>query len=163
KQGTHNYFMKNILPSMNVDNARSLKFRENNEYLQSLEIIYWGNMGPSNCVNEKKFIIRAIFNNDCYPLLKFFIISTTGSDQGGYTIPSLMATTKTTNIQNLSVDTLTFDDLFKLLPAMQNVKSFRIDYKLCYDDRSNIQHESMIIYKPLVTHCISLYMKLIRF
>ncbi|CAF1297354.1 unnamed protein product [Rotaria magnacalcarata] len=202
KQGTYNYFMRNILPAMNVDNVRSLKFRENNEikhffsnislnslaqlrllsfgqmycfnnnflifwnqlsslkYLQSLEIIYWGNVGPSNCVNEKKFIIRSIFNNDCCPLLKSFIISTTGSHQGGYTLPSLMATTKTTNIQNLSLDTLTFDDLIKLLHAMQNVKSFRIDYELCYDDRSNVQHESMIIYRPLLTNCISLHMKL---
>ncbi|CAF3696075.1 unnamed protein product [Rotaria sordida] len=130
------------------------------KYLQSLKIIFWASSGSVNCCDEKKYIIRSIFNNNYCPSLKSFIITTGGIQQGRLTIPSLISTTTTTNIQNLSINSLTFNDLIKLLPAMQNVKSFRIDYNLKYDNWSNEQQQSMVIDIPLLPKCIDMNLKL---
>ncbi|CAF3662063.1 unnamed protein product [Rotaria sordida] len=130
------------------------------KYLQSLKIIFWASSGSVNCCDEKKYIIRSIFNNNYCPSLKSFMITTGGIQQGRLTIPSLISTTTTTNIQNLSINSLTFNDLIKLLPAMQNVKSFCIDYDLRYDNWSNEQQQSMVIDIPLLPKCIDMNLKL---
>jgi hypothetical protein len=174
KKGSYGYFMKNVLPTMNLVNVRSLKFHEtkkirhffsiyslssflqlrllsldpmfsfnNNSFtfynqlsslknLQSLEMMFLGIAGPGNCIEEKEFIIRSIFNQDYCPLLENFSISTCGMQRWKVKIPSLIPTTKTTNIKYLSIDSLTFNDLIKLLPALQNVKAFCLDYQLYY-------------------------------
>ncbi|CAF0958647.1 unnamed protein product [Rotaria sordida] len=202
KQGTYDYFMKNILSSMKAINVRSLKFTNSNEiqhffsnfsldsliylrllslksmysfndnlfifwsqlsslkYLQSLEIIFCGISQVNNCVQEKKYIIHSIFNKDYCPSLKSFIISTCGTQQDTSEITSIITTTKTTNIQHVSIDLLTFNDLIKLLPALQNVKSFYTDNLLFNDGMSNEQHQSMIIIMPLLPRCIRLHVKL---
>ncbi|CAF1403879.1 unnamed protein product, partial [Rotaria sordida] len=85
---------------------------------------------------------------------------TCGTRQGTPTITSLITTTKTTNIQHISIDLLTFNDLIKLLPALQNVKSFYTDDLLLDDNISNEQHQSMIIVMPLLPRCIHLHVKL---
>jgi hypothetical protein len=72
------------------------------------------------------------------------------------TILSLITTTKTTNIQYLSIDSLTFNDLIKLLPALQNVKSFCLQNQLYYDNKSNEQEHNM----PLLPNCVRLQLKL---
>jgi hypothetical protein len=202
KKDNYGYFVKNILPSMNVTNVRSLKLQETNEirhffsiysfnsliqlrllsitfmysfndnsftfwnqlsslkYLRSLEIMFWGNSEPDNCIEEKEFIIRSIFNNDYCPLLKSFTISTPGRQRGMPTIPSLITTTKTTYIQYLSIDSLTFNDLIKLLPALQNVKLFCLQNQLYYDNKSNEQEHNMTITMPLLPNCVRLQLKL---
>jgi hypothetical protein len=143
KKGSYGYFMKNVLPTMNVVNIRSLKFHKANaihhffsiyslnslvqlrllsldfmysfndnsftfwhqllslKYLRSLKIIFWGITAPNNCIEEKEFIIRSIFNKDYCPLLKSFNINTSGSHRWNVTIPSLIPTTKATSIECL--------------------------------------------------------------
>ncbi|CAF3698267.1 unnamed protein product [Rotaria sp. Silwood1] len=130
------------------------------KYLQSLEIIFCGFSEVGNCVEEKKYIIHSIFNKDYCPSLKSFIISTCGTQQGTSTITSLITTTKTTNIQHVSIDQLTFNDLIKLLPALQNVKSFCTDYLLLDDNISNEQYQSFIIAMSLLPKCNQLHVKL---
>lgn len=201
KKGNYGYFVKKILPTMNVVNVRSLKFQEANEiqdffsiyslnslvqlrllsltfmysfndnsftfwnqlsslkYLRSLKIMFWG-MRPGNCVEEKQFIIRSIFNKDSCPLLESFSINTCGTEKGTPTIPSLIPTTKTTNIKHLLLDRLTFNDLIKLLPALQNVKSFCIDYKLCSYTEPNEPQPNMTSTIPLLSKCTRFHVKL---
>jgi hypothetical protein len=131
------------------------------KYLQFLKIMFWDNFGLNNCIEEKEFIIRSIFNRYFCPSLKSFVICTGGRQKWPPTIPSLITTTKTTNIKYLSIDSLTYNDLIKLLPALQNIKSFRIDYELHYDNESNEQlHQEMSITMPLMLQCIRLHLKL---
>ncbi|CAF1484315.1 unnamed protein product [Rotaria sordida] len=202
KQGTYDYFMKNILPPMKFINIRSLKVTNSNEiqhffsnfsldsliylrllslkfmystndnlfifwsqlsslkYLQSLEIIFCSFSQVKNYVQEKKYIIHSIFNKGYCPSLKSFIISTYGAQQDTSKITSIITTTKTTNIQHVSIDLLTFNDLIKLLPALQNVKSFYTDKLLLGDDISDEQYQSKIIVMPLLPKCIHLHVKL---
>ncbi|CAF1128886.1 unnamed protein product [Didymodactylos carnosus] len=203
KQGNYGYFMKKILPSMNVGNVRSLKLKNANEiqhffsiyslnsliqlrllsldfmysfndnlfrfwnqlsslrHLRLLKIMFWGSCsGPNNCLDEKEHIIRLIFNKDYCPLLKYFKIDTCGLQRGMPTIPSLITTTKTTNIKYLWIDSLTVNDLIRLLPAIQNVKSFHIDYHLCTDNEPKERQQKMTIIMPLMPKCIRLHLKL---
>ncbi len=151
------------LTFMYSSNANSFTFwnkLSSLKYLRSLEIIFWGIAMPSNCIEEKEFIICSIFNKDYCSLLKTFIISTCGTQRRLPTIPSLITTTKATKIKYLSIDSLTFNDLIKLLPALQNVQSFRIHYQLCYKNRSNEQEQSMTITMPLLHKCIRMELKL---
>ena len=76
------------------------------------------------------------------------------------TIPLLIPTTKTTNIKYLSIDSLTFNDLIKLLPALQNVKSFDIVFELCLDNESNDLQPNMTITIPLLPKCTRLHVGL---
>ncbi|CAF1490519.1 unnamed protein product [Rotaria sp. Silwood1] len=87
-------------------------------------------------------------------------LNTCGTQQGTSTITSLITTTKTTNIQHVSIDQLTFNDLIKLLPALQNVKSFCTDYLLLDDNISNEQYQSFIIAMSLLPKCNQLHVKL---
>ncbi|CAF3892858.1 unnamed protein product [Rotaria sp. Silwood1] len=130
------------------------------KHLQVLKIMSWDFSIRSNCVEEKKYIIYSIFNKGYCPLLKCFVISTGGVQQGTHTIPLLIPTTKTTNIQYLSIDALTFNDLMKLLPALQKVKLFCVDYQLTCDDSFNELHQPIIVDMPLLPKCIDLHLKL---
>ena len=195
KKHNYGYFVKNILPSMNVTNVRLLKLQEIPEirqffsiysfnslielrllsitfmysfndncftfwnqlsslkYLRSLEIMFWDNSELDNCIEEKEFSIRLIFNNDYCPLLKSFTISTPGRQREMPTILSLIKTTKTTYIQYLSIDSLTFNDLIKLLLALQNQLYNN-------DNKSNEQEHNMTITMPLLPNCVRLQVKL---
>jgi hypothetical protein len=199
KQDNYDYYMKNIFPSVNVANIRSLKLVDSNEikhffsiytlnsliqlrllsltfmcsfndnsfkfwnqlsslkYLQSLKIKFGGYSGCGYCVEEKEYIICSIFNKDFCPLLKSFIIEACSRRSWKSTIPSLITTTKATNMEYVSIDSLAFIDLIKLFPALQNVKSFRSDYELNYDCR---QQPNMTITMPLLSKCIRLHLHL---
>jgi hypothetical protein len=54
---------------------------------------------------------------------------------------------------------LPLNDLIKLLPALQNVKAFDIDYELSHDKESNEQPK-MTIAVPLMPKCIRMHLKL---
>jgi len=203
KKGSYHYFIKNILPTMNIINVRSLKLRESNEiqhlfsiysldsfvqlrllslnfmhafndnkfqfwkqlsslkYLRSLKIMFWSSLdpGPDNSIEEKEFIIRSIFNNDYCPLLRYLNIETSGRSRWKTGIPSLITTTKATNIKYLSIDSLTFNDLIKLLPALKNLKILCIDYQLSCDEKPNEQIQNMTTISALLPKCLK--MKLI--
>ncbi|CAF1018497.1 unnamed protein product [Adineta steineri] len=203
KKGNHScfFFMKNILPTMNVSNIQSVKlgnydvikdffsiyslgslvqlrllslpymysFNDNSfafwnqlaslKHLKSLELMLCGGFGHDNCIDEKEFIILSVFNKDFCPLLKRFTIGTPGRMR--YTsIPSLITTTNTTNIEYMSLGSLTFNDLIKLLPALQNVKSFCIDYQLYHNNESNEQQQKMTTTISLMPKCTRLHLKL---
>jgi len=128
------------------------------KYLQSLTIMFSGYCNHENIMEEKQFIIRSIFNKEFCPLLKVFIISTAGTDRGKPSIPSLMLTTKPTKIKYLSIDWLTFHDLIKLLPALQNVKSIYMKYELALD--KDQQQEIPTITRLLMPNCIRLNLSL---
>jgi hypothetical protein len=130
------------------------------KYLRSLKIMFWSNWGHGNCIEEKEFIIRSIFNKDFCPLLTCFVINTCGRQRWRSPIPSLITTTKATNIRYLSLDSLTFNDFIKLLPALQNVESFHIDYELSHDHQSNEQQKKMTFTMPLMPKCIRLHLRL---
>ncbi|CAF1383756.1 unnamed protein product [Adineta ricciae] len=193
------YFLKYVVPSMNIMNVRSLKLQDDKrtklfftmyplnsleqlrslslncmyslndksfqfwyqlsslKYLQVLKIKFWTTSARENCIDEKEFIIRSIFNNEFCPLLKVFKIHTCGRQRWRSSIPSLVTTTKTTHIQYLSIDSLTFDDLLRLLSALQHVKSFRTGYQLSLNDK---QKQEIIFTIPLMPKCIHLYLKL---
>jgi hypothetical protein len=131
------------------------------KYLQSLKIIFRGNhVEPNNIIQEKEFIIRSIFNKDYCPLLKSLTINIDGTQSGMSLIPSLIPTTKVTNIKYLSLDSLTLHDFVKLHPALQNVKSLYIDYELFLDNESNEPQPNMTITIPLLPKCTRLHVGL---
>ena len=94
------------------------------KYLQSLQIMFRGYFGCGYRVEEKEYIIRSVFNKDFCPLLKSFIIEACSRRSWKSTIPSLITTTKATNIEYESIDSLAFIDLIKLLPALQMLNHF---------------------------------------
>ncbi|CAF1343541.1 unnamed protein product [Rotaria sordida] len=131
------------------------------KYLQSLKIIFSGNqVGSDNIIKENEFIIRSIFNKDYCPLLKSLTINIDRTQSVMSLIPSLIPTTKVTNIKYLSLDSLTFNDFIKLLSALQNVKSFYIDSELCLDNESNEPQPNMTIIIPLLPKCTRLHVGL---
>jgi hypothetical protein len=65
-----------------------------------------------------------------------------------------------TNIKYLSMDSLTLNDLIKLLPALQNVKIFCLDNKLNHEKRSDEQIQNRAITMPLLSKCSRMYLKL---
>ncbi|CAF1145961.1 unnamed protein product [Rotaria sp. Silwood1] len=119
--------------------------------LRLLEVKFWNIAGPNNCIQEKEYIIRSIFNKGCCPLLESLIIGTCGIVKIMAMIPLLMRTDSTTNIKRLFIDSLTFYDLMKLRPAIQNVQSFCPDYQLDYSTTS-----------PMLLKCIQLKVQLSR-
>ncbi|CAF1209096.1 unnamed protein product [Adineta ricciae] len=177
KKGKYDYFMKNILPSIDIRRVRSLKLRKQNKikhffsitplnsfvqlrllsleymysskdhlftfwnqlsslkHLRSLKVIFGSKFRPNNNLDEKQFLIRAIFNHDFCPLLTRFIIKNYSDNKlnTDIPIPSLVQTTKPTNIEHLSIDRLTIVDLMKLLPALQHVKSFCVEDELSHN------------------------------
>ncbi|CAF2234532.1 unnamed protein product [Rotaria magnacalcarata] len=148
------------LTFMNSFNDNSFQFwnqLSSLKYLQSLKIMFRGYSGCGYCIEEKEYIIRSIFNKDFCPLLKSFIIEACSRRSWKSTIPSLITTTKATNIQHVSIDSLAFIDLIKLLPALQNVKSFCSDHELSYDNK---QQQNMTITMPLLSKCIRLHLHL---
>ncbi|UJR38744.1 hypothetical protein I4U23_031409 [Adineta vaga] len=199
KHENYDYYMKNILPSINGANIRSLKLQNFNEikhffsiyslnsliqlrllsltfmnsfndnsfqfwnqlsslkYLQSLKIMFRGYSGCGYCIEEKEYIIRSIFNKDFCPLLRSFSIEACSRRSWKSTIPSLIPTTKATHMEYMSIDSLAFIDLIKLLPALQNIKSFRSDHELTYDNK---QQQNMTIPMPLLCKCIRLHIHL---
>ncbi|CAF4151805.1 unnamed protein product, partial [Rotaria sordida] len=196
KKSNYDYFIKNILPSINVVNIQSLKLRKENKikhffsiyslnslvqlrllsldgihsfndnlftfwnqlsslkYLQSLKVIFGTNSHPNNDLKEKEFIIRSIFNQDFCPLLTCFIIKNKGNDNLNTELPirSLIQTTKMININHLSIDNLTFNDLIKLLPALQNTKLFCINDELSCNNKFCTQ-QTMTVEIPLMFEC----------
>ncbi|CAF1317683.1 unnamed protein product [Rotaria sordida] len=202
KKDNYCYFMKNILPLINVNNVRSLKFEKANEiqhffskysfnlfvqlrllsldfmysfndnsfifwnqlsslkYLQFLNIMIWTNSIPDNCIEEKEFLIRSIFNNDYCPSLKSLIIHVPSRQKGMPINPPLMSVTKTTNIKYLWIDSLVFSDLIKLLPGLQNVQSLRTKDEYCYN-KFNAQQLKMTFTMPLLLKCIQLNLTLL--
>ncbi|CAF3999830.1 unnamed protein product, partial [Rotaria sordida] len=153
----------------NID--KRFKIREIKDILRHKNISFFAvNISTSSTANKRKLYIGIrdpsklssykIQTEDYCPSLKSFIISTCGTQQDTSEITSIITTTKTTNIQHVSIDLLTFNDLIKLLPALQNVKSFYTDNLLFNDDMSNEQHQSMIIIMPLLPRCIRLHVKL---
>ncbi|CAF1236398.1 unnamed protein product [Adineta steineri] len=202
EQDSYYYFMKNMLPILNVANVRSLKLQEPIEiidffstfplssliqlrflslnllycsgdsslkpwnqlsslkYLQSLNIMLCRSTGGFDNSNEEKvLIIHSIFNQNFCPLLKSLII-TSGEFARVTSLPFSMTTPKMTIIEYLSIDALYFEDLIKLLPALQNVKSFHIDDGLHVNDMIDIQSRKMIIRTPLMPKCIRLHLNL---
>lgn len=192
KKGNYDYFLKNIFPSINVLNIRSLKIRKEKKiqhflsiysfnslvqlrllsldgmdcmndtlvtfwnqlsslrYLRSLKIIFGSKSHPNNDRKDREFLICSIFNQDFCPLLICFTIKNKGNDNFNTELPisSLIQTTKRTNIKYLSIDCLHFVDLIKLLPALQNAKSFCIENELFCDDQF---HPQQIM--PLMSKC----------
>lgn len=150
----------NFMYSFNDNSFTFWKQLSSLKYLRSLKIMFWGMNRPDNCVEEKQFIIRSIFNKDYCPLLESFSIDTCGTQHGPPTIPSLIPTTKTTNIKHLLLDILTFNDFIKLLPVLQNVKSFCIDYILYSYNKPNEPPPNMTITIPLLSKCTRFHVKL---
>jgi len=128
--------------------------------LRLLDIKFWGISGPNNCIQEKEYIIRSVFNKDYCPLLESLIISTCGIQKEMPTIPFLIRTYRATNIKRLFVDSLTFNDLMKLLPALQNVQSCCIDYQLYYDYQSDPWQQQILTRSPMLPKCIQLNLQL---
>ncbi|CAF1452291.1 unnamed protein product [Adineta steineri] len=179
RKGKYDYYIKNILPFIDVVNIRSLKLRKHNrikhffsisslqslvqlrllsleyiysfddnlftfwnqlsslKYLRSLRVIFGSKFRSNNHLEEKQFIIRSIFTQDFCPLLNCIIIKNYGNDSVNteLPIPSLIQSTKTTNIKYLTIDRLTFVDLIELLPALQKTKSFCIDDEFFCNDQ----------------------------
>jgi hypothetical protein len=71
-----------------------------------------------------------------------------------------MRTDKTTNIKRLLIDSVTFNDFVKLLPALQNVQSFCTDYQLYYDDRSDPWQQQILTTSSMLPKCIQLNLQL---
>ncbi|CAF1639504.1 unnamed protein product, partial [Didymodactylos carnosus] len=128
------------------------------KYLRSLKIIFLPNDSDS-VIEEREFIILSIFNQDFCPLLTCFIIDTYGTSRLKAKIPSLIKTTKITNIKYFSIDCWTFSDLIKLLSGLQNIKSFCTQHELSYDEEFNEYHK-MTIAMPLMLKCIKLNLSL---
>ncbi len=130
------------------------------KHLQSLKIKFLDNDGRGNSTEEVEFIISSIFNKNFCPLLKSFSISTDGT--GNWILPysSLIQTTKTTNIKYFSIDKLSFTDLIKLLPALENIKSFKVYYELDLEKKSNEQLRNMTISIPLLFKCVQMHLNL---
>ncbi|CAF1112798.1 unnamed protein product [Adineta steineri] len=129
------------------------------KYLKSLKFALYGDLDYDNSMEVKEFIICSIFNKDFCPLLKRLTIETNGRIRY-VSKPSLITTTKTTNIEYVSLDSLSFNDLIKLLPALQNVKSFRIYYELSHYNESNEQQQKMTTTISLMPRCTRLHLKL---
>ncbi|CAF3999820.1 unnamed protein product [Adineta steineri] len=203
KDDIASFFMKNVLPRLNVTNIRSLKSRYSRpvsyffsiyyigslvqlrllsitfmylyidnsftfwnslaslKYLKSLELLVCDKSGYVNSIEEKEFIVCSIFNKGFCPLLKSFAVETDGRTRDA-SIPSLITTTRTTNIEYISLDSLSFNDLIKLLPALQNVKSFRIYYELSHYNEPNEQQQKMTITISLMPKCTRLHLKLLN-
>ena len=128
--------------------------------LRRLEIIFWGIIGPNNCIQEKEYIIRSIFNKDYCPLLESLIISTCGRQKRIPTIPFLIRTSRSTNLKLLLIDSLTFNDLIKLLPALQNLHSCCIDYQLYSDNQPDPWQSQILTTNPMLPMCIQLNLQL---
>jgi hypothetical protein len=128
------------------------------KYLRSLEINFWIYSRSDNYINDKEFIIRSILSNGFCPLLESFIICTFIRPNWGSSISSVITTTKTTNIKYLSIGSLTFNNLIRLVPVLQNVKSFRMDYEPYFKNEFNEQHIMTI---PLMPKCIRLHFKVL--
>jgi hypothetical protein len=130
------------------------------KHLQSLKIKFLDKDGRGNSTEEIEFIISSIFNKDFCPLLKSFSISTYGT--GNWILPysSLIQTTKTTNIKYFSIDKFSFTDLIKLIPALENIKSFKVYYELDFEKKSNEQLQNMTISIPLLSKCVQMHLNL---
>ena len=128
------------------------------KHLQFLHIGYWGDGEHDNCIEEKEFIIRSIFNQHFCPALQSFSINTSGTQKCKPTIPSLIPTRRVTNLRYLSIDSLTFHDLTKLLPALKNIKCLRITYQLCKDEKFSGKPAEVHL-SPL-PQCLQLELKL---
>ena len=128
--------------------------------LHRLEIKFWGITGPNNCIQEKEYIIRSIFNEDCCPLLESLIISTCGRQKQIPAIPLLMRTSRSTNLKCLLIDSLTFNDLIKLLPALAHLRTCCIDYQLYADDQPDPRQRQTLTTCPVLPKCIQLNLRL---
>ncbi|CAF0927527.1 unnamed protein product [Adineta steineri] len=127
------------------------------KYLRSLKIIFGSKYHPNNDLKDKEFLICSIFNQYFCPLLTCFTIENKGNDNLNTELPiaSLIQTIKPTNIKYLSIDCLNFVDLIKLLPALQNAKSFSIENGLFSDNQSHPQ-QIVTITEPLMSECRTL-------
>ena len=131
------------------------------KYLQSLKIQSLDKDGRGNSIEEMEFIIHSIFNKSFCPLLKSFIISTDRIDKYIFTIPSLIQTTRITNIKYFLIDELTFSDLIKLFPALKNVQSLNISYQFDFEKISNQQLQNMSKPVPLLPKCVQMHLNLV--
>ncbi|CAF1302913.1 unnamed protein product [Didymodactylos carnosus] len=127
--------------------------------LRRLEIKFWGITGPNNCIQEKEYIIRSIFNKDYCPLLESLIISTCGRQKQIPTIPLLIRTSRSTNLKRLFIDSLTFNDLIKLFPALANLQTCCIDYKLYADDQPDPREPQILTTGLMLPKCIQLNLR----
>ena len=76
------------------------------------------------------------------------------------TIPCLIRTDRATNIKRLLIDSLTFNELLKLLPALRNVQSLCTDYQLHCDDRSDSWQQQIFSINSMLPKCIQLNVQL---
>ncbi|CAF1377166.1 unnamed protein product [Adineta steineri] len=125
------------------------------KYLRTLKIKYGDSSEDDYAREEKEFIIHSIFNQDFCPLLTYFITRDDAMYRVGEEIPSLLKTTKTSNIKYLTIDHLCLTDLIKLLPALQNIRSFCIEEELTCDRKFYKQLEM-----PLMHGCNKLFLVL---
>jgi hypothetical protein len=132
------------------------------KYLRSLKLNWEPLCGKELIsVNEEKaFIIKLIFNKDVCSLLERFSISSSWY-QWVRTF-SLMPTTKATKIKYLSLNSLSFDELIKLLPDMQNVKSLQVAYLWQHKDFTGEQPRTIITTMPLLPRCVELELELLH-
>ena len=117
-------FLSLTLSSFNDNSFQFWNQLSSLKYLQSLQIMFRGYSGCGYRVEEKEYIIRSVFNKDFCPLLKSFIIEACSRRSWKSTIPSLITTTEATNIEYVSIDSLAFIDLIKLLPTLQMLNHF---------------------------------------
>lgn len=125
--------------------------------LRSLKVIFSKNSNSKIAFKEKDFLIRSLFEPDFYPALRRFSVEIRDSTKSNPTIRSLNPTATTINLRYLSIDTLTFHDLVKLLPALGNIKSLCISVELCTNDKPTEKLPKANT--PLLPKCLRLDMK----
>ena len=130
------------------------------KYLRSLKLRWGYGNTPDTITEEKEFIIQSIFNKDFCPLLKCLSMISFQYQKWERTIPLLPAG-KATKIEYLSLDLLLFNELIKLLPAMQNVNSFHVAYLRDDKDFTDEQPRAITATIPLLPRCVELNLKLV--
>lgn len=127
------------------------------KHLRSLKISFARSSNYETAFDQKGWLIHSIIEPDCYPSLRRFSVETLGVKKQKSVILSSNPTAVTSNIRYLSIDTLTFGDLVKLLPALGNIKS------LCISDELSTGGEPAEkppkVETPLLPKCLELEVK----
>jgi Fe-S-cluster containining protein len=130
------------------------------KYLQFLKIKFSHKDERGNSSEEIEFLIHSIFNQNICPLLNTLIVCTNRANEYIRTMSSLTQTTQPANIKYFSIDELSFRDLIKLIPSLQNLRSINIDFEFGFDNMSIDQLEAMSIPIPFFPKCIQIHLYL---